>query len=108
MAEKLILLTDIEGIKESADSEEILPVLSHKEIDAMIADGKIVGGIYDDRLLVKPVRAAIRYMPTAPYESPYEGAKEMLLVEEVDDKQFLGGLFNAMYEELPEGKKRKK
>ena len=70
--------------------------------------GKIVGDIYDDRLLVKPVRAAIRYMPTAPYESPYEGAKEMLLVEEVDDKQFLVGLFNAMYEELPEGKKRKK
>ena len=70
--------------------------------------GKIVGGIYDDRLLVKPVRAAIRYMPTAPYESPYEGAKEMLLVEEVDDKQFLVGLFNAMYEELPKGKKRKK
>ena len=70
--------------------------------------GKIVGGIYDDRLLVKPVRAAIRYMPTAPYESPYEGAKEMLLVEEVDDKQFLVWLFNAMYEELPEGKKRKK
>ena len=70
--------------------------------------GKIVGGIYDDRLLIKPVRAAIRYMPTAPYESPYEGAKEMLLVEEVDDKQFLVGLFNAMYEELPEGKKRKK
>ena len=70
--------------------------------------GKIVGGIYDDRLLVKPVRAAIRYMPTAPYESPYEGAKGMLLVEEVDDKQFLTGLFNAMYEELPEGKKRKK
>lgn len=70
--------------------------------------GKIVGGIYDDRLLVKPVRAAIRYMPTAPYESPYEGAKEMLLVEEVDEKQFLVGLFNAMYEALPEGKKRKK
>lgn len=70
--------------------------------------GKIVGGIYDDRLLVKPVRATIRYMPTAPYESPYEGAKEMLLVEEVDDKQFLVGLFNAMYGELPEEKKRKK
>ena len=67
--------------------------------------GKIVGGIYDDRLLVKPVRAAIRYMPTAPYESPYEGAKEMLLVEEVDDKQFLVGLFNAMYEEAARGKK---
>ena len=70
--------------------------------------GKIVGGIYDDRLLVKPVRASIRYMATAPYESPYEGAKEMLLVEEVDDKQFLLELFNAMYEELPEGKKGKK
>lgn len=67
--------------------------------------GKIVGGIYDDRLLVKPVRAAIRYMRTAPYESPYEGAKEMLLVEEVDDKQFLVGLFNAMYEEAARGKK---
>lgn len=70
--------------------------------------GKIVGGIYDDRLLVKPVRAAIRYMPTAPYEPPYEGAKEMLLVEEVDDKQFLMGLFNAMYEELPAPKAKKK
>ena len=63
--------------------------------------GKIVGGIYDDRLLVKPVKSAISYMPTAPYELPYEGAKEMLLVDEVDNKNFLAGLFNAMYEELP-------
>ena len=64
--------------------------------------GKIVGGIYDDRLLVKPVKAAISYMPTAPYELPYEGAKQMLLlVDEVDNKNFLAGLFNAMYEELP-------
>lgn len=70
--------------------------------------GKIVGGIYDDRLLVKPVKAAIRYMPTAPYELPYEGAKEMLLVEEVDDKQFLTGLLDAMYEELPAPKAKKK
>ena len=51
--------------------------------------GKIVGGIYDDRLLVKPVKSAISYMPTAPYELPYEGAKEMLLVDEVDNKEFL-------------------
>ena len=50
--------------------------------------GKIVGGIYDDRLLVKPVKSAISYMPTAPYELPYEGAKEMLLVDEVDNKGF--------------------
>ena len=66
--------------------------------------GKIVGGIYDDRLLVKPVKSAISYMPTAPYELPYEGAKEMLLVDEVDNKEFLAGLFNAMYDELPNSK----
>ena len=54
--------------------------------------GKIVGGIYDNRLLVKPVKSAISYMPTAPYELPYEGAKEMLLVENVDNKEFLTGL----------------
>ena len=70
--------------------------------------GKIVGGIYDDRLLVKPVKSAISYMPTAPYELPYEGAKEMLLVDEVDNKEFLTGLFNAMYEELPTPKSKKK
>ena len=58
--------------------------------------GKIVGGIYDDRLLVKPVKSAISYMPTAPYELPYEGAKEMLLVDEVDNKEFLTG-FNWIY-----------
>ncbi len=63
--------------------------------------GRIVGGIYDDRLLVKPIKAAISYMPTATYESPYEGAKEMLLVDEVDKREFLTGLFNAMYEALP-------
>lgn len=50
--------------------------------------GKIVGGIYDDRLLVKPVKLAISYMPTPSYELPYEGAKEMLLVDEVDNKEF--------------------
>ena len=70
--------------------------------------GKIVGGIYDNRLLVKPVKAAIRYMPTAPYEVPYEGAKDMLLVEEVDNKEFLTGLFRAMYEELPAPKPKKR
>ena len=70
--------------------------------------GKVVGGIYDDRLLVKPVKSAIRYMPTATYELPYEGAKEMLLVDEVDDKEFMTGLFNAVYEELPAPKVKKK
>ena len=70
--------------------------------------GKIVGGIYDDRLLVKAVPAAITYMPDASYELPYQGAKEMLLVEEVDNKTFLSGLFNAMFDELPTPKPKKK
>ena len=70
--------------------------------------GKIVGGIYDDRLLVKPVKCAISYMPAASYELPYDGAKEMLLVEDVDSKEFLTGLFNAMYGELPSPKPKKK
>ena len=70
--------------------------------------GKIVGGIYDDRLLVKAVPAALTYMPNAFRELPYPGAKEMLLVDEVDDKAFLTGLFNAMYDELPVPKMKKK
>ena len=70
--------------------------------------GKIIGGIYDDRLLVKPVKSAMRYMPAASQELPYEGAKEMLLVDEVDNKEFLTGLFQAMYEELPAPKPKKK
>ena len=70
--------------------------------------GKIVGGIYDDRLLVKPTKAAISYMPAVTYEKPYEGAKEMLLVDEVDNREFLTGLFNAMYEQLPSPKPKKK
>ena len=69
--------------------------------------GKSVGGIYDDRLLVKPVKAAFSYIPQAVCELPYEGAKEMLLVEDVDQKEFLTGLFRAMYEELPAPKKKK-
>ena len=70
--------------------------------------GKIIGGIYDDRLLVKPTKSAISYMPTVTYEIPYENAKEMLFVEEVDNKDFLIGLFDEMYDELPAPKPRKK
>ena len=69
--------------------------------------GKIIGGIYDDRLLVKPTKSAIAYMTDPVYEVPYEGAKEMLLVEEVDQKEFLTGLFHAMYDELPAPKRKK-
>ena len=69
--------------------------------------GKIVGGIYDDRFLVKNVKTAREMMPDADLELPYEGAKEMLLVDDVDNKEFLRELLEAMYDELPEPKKKK-
>lgn len=70
--------------------------------------GKIVGGIYDDRLLVKPVKAAYDYMTEAELESPYPGAKEMLLVDNVDSKDYLTTLFEAMFDELPAPKPKNK
>lgn len=70
--------------------------------------GKIVGGIYDDRLLVKPTKSAISYMESPEYQLPYEGGKEMLLVENVDSKEYLEKLFNTMYDELPLPKPKKK
>ena len=69
--------------------------------------GKVVGGVYDNRLLVKPTESAVALMPEAPRELPYEGAKEMLLVEDIEDRDLLKKLFEAMYEELPEPKKKK-
>ena len=69
--------------------------------------GKIVGGIYDDRFLVKPTPSARAMMPDAEMELPYEGAKEMLLVDNVDNKAFLRELLEAMYDELPAPKKKK-
>lgn len=69
--------------------------------------GKVVGGIYDDRFLVKPVKSAERLIPDAPHELPYEGAKPMLLVENLDDREFLKELFEEMVKELPAPKKKK-
>ena len=69
---------------------------------------KILVGIYDYRFLVKPVKSAIAYMPNAKYELPYDGAKEMLLVDDVDNKEYLTSLFNSMYDELPAPKPKKK
>ena len=69
--------------------------------------GKIVGGIYDDRFLVKAVESAEAMMPHAVRERPYDGAKEMLLVDNVDDRDFLCGLLEAMASELPAGKKKR-
>lgn len=69
--------------------------------------GKIIGGIYDDRFLVKPTKSAKQLMPDASYEIPYEGAKEMLLVDDIDDREFLNKLLIAMVDELPAPKKKK-
>jgi len=70
-------------------------------------NGKIVGGIYDNRFLIKPAKSAESMLPMAPKELPYEGAKEMILVDNVDDREFLVALMRAIYDELPEPKKKK-
>ena len=70
-------------------------------------DSKVVGGIYDDRFLVKPTKSAVEKMPDASLELPYEGAKEMLLVDDVENKEFLRELLEDMYNELPVPKKRR-
>ncbi|MBQ5333171.1 MAG: TfoX/Sxy family protein [Oscillospiraceae bacterium] len=69
--------------------------------------GKIAAYICDDRFLVKPVEAAKKLLPTAPTETPYEGAKPMLLVEDTDNRELLERLFISMYDELPERKQKK-
>ena len=69
--------------------------------------GRIFGGIYDNRFLVKPTESAAAMMPDADRELPYEGAKEMLLVDNVDDRDFLEQLVTAMYGELPASRKKK-
>ena len=69
--------------------------------------GRIVGGIYDDRFMVKPTKSAAAMMPDADRELPYEGAKKMLLVDNVESRDFLRNLLEAMYDELPAAKKRK-
>ncbi len=68
--------------------------------------GRVFGGIYDDRLLVKPVPAAVKLMPDAELDLPYDGAKEMLLVDDVDDREFLCKLVESMWKELPDKKKK--
>ena len=69
--------------------------------------GRIAGGIYDNRFLVRPTRSAMAMMPDVDRELPYEGAKEMLLVDNVDSREFLTELLTAMYDELPAPKKKK-
>ena len=89
-------LSELDGVSHRAMMGEFI----------LYVQGKIVGGIFDDRLLVKPTASALALMPNAPREVPYQGAKEMLLVEEVDDRAFLRDLLEAMLPELPEPKPR--
>lgn len=90
-------LSDLDGISHRAMMGEYI----------IYYRGKVAGGIYDNRFLVKPVEAAKKLMPEAPYELPYKGAKEMLLVENLDNRAFLAELLESMYDELPELKKKK-
>ena len=69
--------------------------------------GKVVGGIYDDRFLVKPTKSALTMIPNAEMEVPYEGAKEIILFDDVENREFLRELLEAMYKELPAPKKKK-
>lgn len=91
-------LSGLEGVRSRAMMGEY--IVYYKD--------RIAGGIYDDRLLIKPVQAALDYMPQAVWELPYEGAKEMLLADNIDDREWLTGLFDAIYDQLPEPKKKKK
>lgn len=69
--------------------------------------GKVIGGIYDNRFLVKNIKAALNLMPDAELELPYAGATKILLVDDLENKGFLKELLEAMHDELPEPKKRK-
>ena len=90
-------LTGLEGISCQAMMGEYL----------LYCQGKLVGGIYDNRLLVKPTASAVRLLPDAPRELPYEGAKEMLLVRDPENRELLTELIQALYEELPAPKPKR-
>ena len=90
--------SDLEGVTHRAMMGEYL----------LYWQGKLFGGVYDDRLLVKPVPAARALLPDAPEEAPYEGAKSMLLVEDMEDRDLLARLVTAMEPELPTAKKKSK
>ena len=91
---------------------EQLSLLDDIKVRAMMGEyiiyyrGKVAGGIYDDRFLVKQTKSSLKLMPDAELELPYEGAKEMVMVDEVENKEFLKKLFDAMYTELPMPKKK--
>lgn len=91
-------LSGLEGVSNRAMMGEY--VLYYKD--------KVIGGLYDNRLLLKPVSAALELLPDGPMELPYEGAKKMLLIEDLENRELLERLFTAMYDQLPATKKRAK
>ena len=115
----LKILEEVRGIIAMASSKEYLHFIINQLSDlegityrTMMGEyiiyygEKIVGGIYDNRLLVKPVEAILPLLSNIRYELPYEGAKEMLLIEDVQNKELLKKLFSALYEHLPTPKKK--
>lgn len=68
-------------------------------------EGKVVGGIYDNRLLIKPTTSAKSMMADAEYVLPYDGAKEMILVSELEDREFLSQLILSVANDIPTKKK---
>lgn len=93
------------------DQLSLLDGITHRQMMGeyiIYHHGKIAAYLCDNRLLVKPVPSAARLMPDAVYEPPYNGAKDMLLVGNVDDREFLKTLFEEMYPELPAPKSKKK
>lgn len=91
-------LSDIDGVSSRAMMGEY--IIYYRD--------KVLGGIYDDRFLVKPTESALAMMPDAAWQLPYEGAKEMLLVDAIENRAFMADLLEAMYPELPAPKPRKK
>lgn len=69
--------------------------------------GRVAGGIYDDRFLIKPVKSALDFIGNAEFETPYPGGRDMIIVDNVDNKEYLKDLFNAMFDELKEPMKKK-
>ena len=68
--------------------------------------GKVIGGIYDNRLLIKPTKSALSLIPNAEMQLPYDGAKEMLFVSDIDNRELLCELIKTVYSDLPDSKKR--
>ena len=85
-----------------------VPEVTHRKMMGeyiLYASGKIIGGIYDDRFLVKKTTVSCAVLSVA--EIPYDGAAEMLLVD-IENRDAISAMVLEMLPELPEPKKRRK